>query len=400
MKKSSNMKTVLKRAMYGCVALGCVLTIASCSSGNGGGDTGEVGGSVSLYLEKGDEGKVKSGDKTLKLLSKKEIKTMLDATDPAKTWPAGSYPISGNRLSNAAIQSGLNRVNVIRRLMGVHPVTENTEYTRKAQLGAMLLGKNNKGLSHSVGTKPSGVSDADFKDGNEALGHGNVAGYNLPLSADNWLQDPGQMGNPMHRVWMTAPVAGRFGFGYVASSSRAAAAMTGYSVLRACDSSASPKASTLYPGGWDFVAWPAPGYCPIGLWSKSHVENDLLPTNTIYTSHWSISVPGTKDIGNYLEIELTRKTDNKTWTISMTEDTSGQGAPVKTFKGGEGITGAFNIGGPGSTGQNTYSFYITDSNHTYEDGDVYTIDISYGGTGTAAKKITYTVEFFDPAKVN
>lgn len=423
---SSNMKTVLKRTVYGCIALGCVLTMVACSNTSGGSDSGST--TVASYtaedmptvdkdmlkLEKfqnnnhGYTGTVAnlSGDKTLRLLSQKEIKNMLDATNPEK-WPSNFYATTPKltathntgKLTKEALQLGLNRVNVIRRLMGVHPVNLDAEYTRKAQIGAMMLAINGKGLNHGFGSNSLGIDEATYVAGNEALSHGNVASYNFPSSADNWLQDPGQTrangapANPMHRVWMTAPVAGKFGFGYVETATRAAAP-TGYSVLRACDSSASPRASTLYPGGWDFVAWPAPGYCPIGLWPKSHVENGNGP-NTIWTSPWSISVKGLTEF----KLVLTKKTDSsKSWTIEYGLIAEGDGNPEEKLTVTDGIQAVIDKG-PGATGVSVLSFFPTDTSHEYKDGDVYTVELSNTASYPAQVICKYEVEFFDPAQV-
>lgn len=454
---SSTMNFIFKKAVYGCVVLGCAVTMVACDSlgienledivrvsgvnnplnanmPDVPTEEEKKFGTVKLYLEETEDGHPdyktvnagrsassatvtysRSGDKNLKLLTKEQIEGMLKDSDPSK-WPANYYsanpdysiPQYAGALTEEALLSGLNRVNVIRRLSGVRPVFIDAEYTRKAQLGALMLHYRGNKLDHDLGNTPRwGMGTKDFADGNEALGHGNLANYNLPASADNWLQDPGQNTSQQagigHRIWMTAPVAAKFGFGYMGmsdSSSRSAyvPVESGSAVLRACDSGASGSYD------WDFVAWPAPGYTPLGLWAESHVRSRLEgdPNDTtVWTSMWSVYFRGGNNI-HTLTLEKLGGSGKK-WEATISRNPGDDKKPFSvTIKKGDGFDENFAVytgTGPGATNAQAISFHPTAKEHTYNDGDKYKVTLAYGYGGGAGTKYEYIVEFFDPTEV-
>lgn len=365
-----------------------------------------------------------SGHK-LRLLSKEEIEDMLRKSDPTTTWPADIYknkpdynaPQYAGALNDAALCAGLNRVNTIRRISGIEPVFIDPDYTRKAQLAALITYLKNGGLSHNAGTNKYGMGNKDFADGSEALSKGNLGNYDLPRSADEWLKDPTHT-NVLHRLWMTAPISKKFGFGYMDKNPDVKAkafnenvrgkinvpAPTGYAVLRACDSG-NNKA-------WDFVAWPAPGYTPLGLFEKTHIQDETNPNKIIYTSYWSVYFKGASNVNtlileklsadgktvvkkwgaylNYFE-GLATKPINKILDSSDTFPPSDNSVPFdKNFA--VYTSEQSNTAGAGGLVAPTISFIPKNIDHTYENGDKYRVSLY--NMNTIIKQ--YEVEFFTP----
>lgn len=362
-----------------------------------------------------------SGHK-LRLLTKDEINNMLSKSNPTTKWPTEFYknkpdytaPQYAGALSEAALCAGLNRVNTIRRISGVEPVFIDPDYTRKAQLGALITYLRKNGLSHNAGTNNLGMGDNDFKDGSEALSKGNLGNYDLPRSADEWLKDPTHT-NVLHRLWMTAPVSAKFGFGYMDKNPDVKAkafnenvrgkinvpAPTGYAVLRACDSG-NNKA-------WDFVAWPAPGYTPLGLFEKTHIQDETNPSNIIYTSYWSVYFRGANNVKTLILEKLSKdgKTVEKKWGAYLNQfdpETNKQynkilgpsdPSPVGSSEGVfDDNFAVFNANGAGGMVAPTISFIPKNIDHTYENGDKYRVKL-YETIGSGPTK-QYEVEFFEP----
>jgi len=172
-------------------------------------------------------------------------------TTATSVWTPGAGSCDPGTLDPAAIGDGVRRTNLYRRLCGLPPIVNNTEYSRKAQLCAVLEAAMGS-LSHT----PPTTAPCYTADGAEAAGSSNIAmGVGDPAGAvDLYIGDEGvpSMG---HRRWILYPPYSQGGFSYASA----------YSCQWVFGSGADP--------GVPFVAYPAAGDFPlqaiIGAWSLS-----------------------------------------------------------------------------------------------------------------------------------
>lgn len=344
-------------------------------------------------------------------------------TTGRKTLEDGTVVETIGQLTKQAHDSGLGRINLFRKMMGAPGVYLDPGMSKSAQAGAFLLGKHGGKIQHGISNP--GMDTDLYNSGNGAIKNGLLASYPFPYSVDNWMQDPGQMwsksdgtayqASPGHRVYMTAPVAAKFGYGYttvndwdfskVPADQLFSPQPHGVSSLKGCDCSG-------IQAGFEFVSWPAPGFCPLGPWPKTHrlmMEDWPRP---IWTSPWSVHFLSLSTNFKVKLYKINKETDQpeRAWIANFNgaaENMFGRLENGVVHEGVDSVTGltcepfcAVVEEGPGSSYINrVVSFYPMSEGHQYEDGDIYEVIIEYGGFrsgGEPMKRVKFRTEFFTP----
>lgn len=152
-------------------------------------------------------------------------------------------------------KKALAELNSFRFLSGLNSdVTLEKKYIEPAQAGAELCAVLGR-LDHTP-AKPDGMSDKDFKLGYEGTSNSNLhqGQGDLASAMHGWMHDAGEnnkleMG---HRRWSLNPSLGKVGFGLA----------KGFAAMWSMDTSNSR------PPDWETIAYPAPGYFPVGYFGK------------------------------------------------------------------------------------------------------------------------------------
>ena len=121
-------------------------------------------------------------------------------------------------LKQSIIDDTIHVLNTFRYSMGLDPVEEDKELSKKAQAGA-FLNYANKEISHNPKT-PEGFSDEDqiVKDGKLANSESNLAqGYSIYDAVSGYMDDEDPDNNNVlgHRKWLMNPFLKRIGIGQV-----------------------------------------------------------------------------------------------------------------------------------------------------------------------------------------
>lgn len=221
------------------------------------------------FLESGGGGSggatidtVQSGDKkNFPMLSKTEIKKLLDDTDAKELLkfnpvmeeePSFTPPYKVGKVKKEALKLSVDRLNALRRISGLYPVEMSEEDNDKAQYGAFLM-KLTGQFKHGGIPKPDGMSEADWKKGNDATATSNIYPINNLIGAiDGYNRDPGNP-NVGHRLYQMSPGITTVGIGFVPGSH--------------CEKviGTSKPTKNLKPDDfdWNFVSYPAAGYFPL-----------------------------------------------------------------------------------------------------------------------------------------
>ena len=198
---------------------------------------------------------LQSGDKALSKLSRQEIGNLLSEnplTLPDELYdeaPSVKAPYAPGELKQEALQATVNRLNALRRIAGLNPVTLDADLCENAQYGAVLLASSDY-FGHSP-PQPADMDDDFYQKAFEAASSSNIAwGYGLTGAVDGFMDDSdgGNIDRLGHRRWQLNPTMGKVGFGYADNRT----------TEKVFDRSASG-------GDYDFVAWPASGYFPSGM---------------------------------------------------------------------------------------------------------------------------------------
>lgn len=218
------------------------------------------------FLESGGGGSggatiatIQSGDITKKLLTKQEIKELLDNSD-AKLLPQNvmaeepsfTPPYKVGKVKEEALKLSVERLNALRRISGLYPVEMSDTDNDNAQYGAFLMKLTNQ-FKHGGIPKPDGMSEADWKKGNNATATSNIYPINNLIGAiDGYNRDPGNP-NVGHRLYQMSPGITTVGIGFVPGSH--------------CEKviGTSSPTKNLKPADfdWNFVSYPAAGYFPL-----------------------------------------------------------------------------------------------------------------------------------------
>ena len=257
--------TARNRPVGGGLSQGRVLPNEFLESGGGSGD------------ERIDT--VQSGDKkNYKMLSKTEIKELLDETDSKnlpnpvmKTMPDWN-PQKGTtwnpgEVKEEALKLTLDRLNAIRKICGLYPVIMHPENNKSAQYGAALMSLS-KTVGHGNQPQPPGVDDESYKKGLAATGGGDI--YQLPpekliAAVDGYCLDPGNP-NIGHRITLLSPNQIQVGFGTVPAppGGWGSNVLQVYSLPHKLTEEEKEKQKPAdFDQNWDFISYPAAGYFPL-----------------------------------------------------------------------------------------------------------------------------------------
>lgn len=337
----------------------------------------------------------KSGDKDLPFLSKDAIKERLAKTAPSlidddvsklMVEPVSyTAPYSIGKADPNALRLALERANVFRRIAGLHPVTLDENLTTAAQKGAALMAITGTS-GHGTQPKPEGMDNDLYSAGIAATTKCNLATTSsLVDTIGTFIDDHGGTSNIHandkvgHRMKFLDHRLTSLGFGIAPANPTGGinATLANYNNL--------PNAKHPDMGSWDFVAWPAPGYFPLkaGVFDR---YPSLLP-------RWSVTLnretypfsTGPLSQAKVVITHVNAPDGEKTWTYSSEPNM---------------YIGTSNIVFPdsGNYGKQesymSYVFFINDTTHRYNDGDIYKIEL----TTPNGKTISYTTEFFDATK--
>lgn len=203
---------------------------------------------------------VQSGDKKIfPMLSKTEIKDLLDKTDAKKLpqnvmekEPSFTPPYYVGKVKEEALKLSVERLNALRRISGLYPVEMSEEDNEKAQYGAFLM-KLTGQFKHGGIPQPADMKKEDWEKGDNATATSNIYPINNLIGAiDGYNRDPGNP-NVGHRLYQMSPDITTVGIGFVPGSH--------------CEKvigTSQPKQS-LKPADfdWNFVSYPAAGYFPL-----------------------------------------------------------------------------------------------------------------------------------------
>ncbi len=213
--------------------------------------------------------------------SRQFFNTVYAASDGVPMEWSGNYAacVPGTN-ADAYLEATVRRENYYRAMAGVPGwITFNNEYSRKAQLAALMMGANAT-IDHFP--PPSWLCYT--ADGAEAAQNSNLAlGYAGPDAIDGLIRDNGNNNAAAgHRRWMLYPPTQQMGSGNVPATGPNPAA----SVLWVFDTHAlDPRPATRE----SFVAWPPPGYVPYQVtyprWSFAYPGADFASSTVSMTSN-------------------------------------------------------------------------------------------------------------------
>lgn len=318
-----------------------------------------------------------SGLTALPKLSKGEIVRLLAdhplgfAGDAFAAVPSYTAPYAAGTVSDAALQTALGRLNLVRRLAGLNAVTLDSELTARAQHGAVLLGAVGE-LTHHP-DKPADMEDSFYQRGLNATSSSNIyMGTNatLPQAVDAFMDDSdgGNLSALGHRRWLLNPTMGKTGFGFSPGSRTFGDYTYNFATLWAFDRSGGA-------GDYDFIAWPASGAFPSTLFNTKQA--------------WSVTLAPDKyavpDL-SALQVTLTRASDGVAWVLEGSS----------TYAAGGGSYLGLDTGNYGVA--NCIIFRPAPDMDVY--AGRYTVTIrGLKTSGGSAAELSYQVDFFDPAGV-
>ena len=245
-----------------------------------GGGLAQGKATVNEFLESGGGGggrvdinTIQSGDLSLPLLTKEEIKKMLDETDAGKLpsdptqWydelPKYTAPYKAGKIKQEYLNITVQRLNALRKLVGLPEVVTTDEYNELAQHGAALM-VITQNFGHGTQQKPADM-DQDFYDkGISGTNRGNVyPQYPLIQSIDGYNLDPGNPGVG-HRLWQLSPGLQAVGIGSAIKKKDANGKEIGLGGnVEVVTYTEAPTGQKPEPFDWNFISWPSPGYFPL-----------------------------------------------------------------------------------------------------------------------------------------
>ena len=299
-----------------------------------------------------------SGSTSLSKLSQEEIIQLLKDNPLAlpdniyDTAPSTSAPYATGKVKTSALQAACDRLNALRRIAGLPPVTLDTALCQNGQYGAVIMAANNQ-LSHSP-SKPAGMDDSFYKQAYEACSSSNIySGRILTYAVDGFMNDSdgGNIDRLGHRRWQLNPTMGKVGFGVAGR----------YCTEKVFDRSGQGCA-------YDYISWPASGNFPTELLDKDQA--------------WSVSLnPDEYAAPSASAITITLSGGGKSWT----------------FRGSDRYTAAssgkyFNVNNAGY-GVNNCIIFRPDGVASYTGTYTVKIDGLRTKNGSTAP-LEYTVDFF------
>lgn len=279
---------------------------------------------------------VKSGDNSLKFLSKKEIKDAMTETDWQRykidkpdigagymfKQPTYFSPFNVGEPKLDVLNIGLERVNLIRRLAGLNKVVLDEGLYKQAQCGAWLMAREKK-QDHALINKVNTVfMPKEFKDlCASGTMYANIYYRPAPGRAvDTYM---GENGNPNlgHRLYILSRIVTKIGLGVGVGNN-----YSGFNSMRFNMAKQNDGVAILEDRGtnWDITAWPTPGYFPHNTtWFEVNGNR-----------HWHFAMNDRYQFAKDTEIIITEHTGEsgpaeKTWTRKVSnfvKDDKGQGS--------------------------------------------------------------------------
>lgn len=321
------------------------------------------------------KGRLVTGSLDMPQLSKQEIIDLLAANPAAfsgqlfDSQPSCSAPYAAGKLSDAALQAALNRLNALRRIAGMPAAQLDKDWCESAQYGAVILGQMGS-LSHTP-PRPSDMSK-DFYDKAYAAAYSSnlSAGSALVASVDSLMRDytAKNITSVGHRRWQLSPALSKVGFGHVDNGG----GYGKFTDVKVFDRD--EGFSVAHQVNYDSFGWPSAGYFP----------NDL--DSFTPDCPWTVSLnPDIYAAPSGITVKISG--GGRSWTLSGSYAPADSGAYL-------GITPADNW----NYGGNHCIAFRPDGADHYE--GVYTVEIQ----GLKSKKdrssipFTYQVEFFSTAQ--
>ena len=299
-----------------------------------------------------------------------------------ETEPSISSPYSLGALNETFLQTGITYLNFYRSIASLGQVEMSEELiygTKGAQYGAVLLAAENdiEKFGHTP-PQPEDMDDDFYNNGYGATSSSNLSarygycpGSSFRSSVRGCMDDKESTGNLTtmgHRRWFLNPTLGKVGFGYAKDSN-------GYIYV---DMKVFDRSATI--DGYDFVSWPASGNFP----------NEIVDTRT----PWSVTLNPTifntsSSILNSAVVTITRKSDNKKWTITNASDMS---SPT----GSDTVNSYFHVNTNGYGVANCLIFHIGSNNVGAESyvGDYEVVVSGLQDKSGNPAMLDYTVSFF------
>ena len=310
-----------------------------------------------------------SGSTSIAKLSKEEIAQLLEdnpLTLPAQVFdvqPSTSAPYASGKVSVAALQAAVDRLNALRQIAGLPAVQLDLTLSEQAQYGAVIQGA--LGTLNHYPSKPAGMDDNFYQLARGASSSSNLsAGRTLTEAIDGFMDDSdaSNIDRVGHRRWQLNPSMGKVGLGYAESNTM----YRRYVAEHVFDGSGTCR-------DYDFVAWPASGNFPNSL---SGFDRNTAWSVSLNPSEYS--TPRQSD----LTVILTRESDGKTWTFQGSNYTAtNSGAYYHVDTGGYGISNCIIFRPEGIT--------------SYE--GVYTVTINgLKSVSGVPVDFSYQVDFFNP----
>ena len=306
----------------------------------------------------------------------------LHASDIYDAEPSFS-PYYAGSVKSSVLYSALEELNYIRWLIGVpNNVTLDSEYTSKAQHGAVLLDAIDT-LTHTPG-KPSDMSTEFYSLGYDATSHGNVAVSKLYRGSEVWGNitlsqstryymddsDSDNLSRLGHRRWLMNPRLTKTGFGI---STRRGYAVT--YVIEEFGNSSQTLSQEEYarylewlkwPISDEFITWPTCKHPhPLEYFDSATAWSVTLNRNVFDTcSAESVSV------------RLTRQSDGRTWHFGGSRD------------------GGYFTVAPNNVAYDECIIFRPEGVSSYNSGETWRVEVSgLSRKDGSAGNISYTVQF-------
>ena len=346
----------------------------------------------------GTVGASDSGCLDLPKLDKYEIielfQQLPEVTQPKNYYdeePSLTDPHTPGTVRQELLDSGLARINLVRRLAGLPGVTMTDAYNLIAQKGSVVLAAGNQ-FTHWP-AQPEGMDDDFYAEGYHATTHSNLAYFGSMSTANtpSLLADPisdsidGYMSDSDiynvsvvgHRRWVLDPQMAAVGLGMAHTFYRDGSWY--------CTDVYSTMYWNTYSGpyaDYDFIAWPASGLFPNTNFIIDEAGNNAY--RTPQSDAWSVSLNPryftTPTVG---DITVTLTGPEGSWTFSGVESYSADNAGLY-----------FNVDSQ-YIGEGTCIIFRPEGFEKYE-GE-YSVSITGLKTPSGQPtEIDYTVEFFTP----
>lgn len=306
----------------------------------------------------------------------------LYASDIYDSEPSFS-PYYAGSVKSSELYSALEELNYIRWLIGVpNNVTLNSDYTRRAQHGAVLLDAIDT-LTHTP-AKPSDMSDSFYSLGYDATSHGNVAVSKVYSGSQVWGNitlsqstryymddsDDTNISRLGHRRWLMNPRMTQTGFGI---STRRGYAVT--YVIEEFNNSSQTLSQTEYARYLEWLKWPISDEFITWPTHKHPHPLEYFAANTAWSVTLNRNVFDTCSAAN-ITVRLIRQSDGRSWVFG-------------TSRSG----GYFNVA-PNNVAYDECIIFRPEGVSSYNSGEIWRVEVSGlsridGRAGT----LSYTVQF-------